>query len=233
MSRAGGLLAELKGRGTPERAEQEQRYLKSEREHYGTDVPTIRITVRQLMKGHPDMSRDELFETVEGLWDSGVHEGAMASVELLSLRLGHLGPQDIFLIEQMIRESKTWALVDPLAATVTGSIVERFPYVNETLDLWAKDDDFWIRRSALLALLVPLRRGAGDFERFGRYANDMLGEKEFFIRKAIGWVLRETSKKRPELVFEWLGPRTKRASGVTMREAVRYLSEDQRIELGL
>ena len=56
----------------------------------------------------------------------------------------------------------------------------------------------------------------------------MLDEREFFIRKAIGWVLRETSKQRPELVYEWLLPRAHRASGVTIREAVKYLSEDQR-----
>jgi 3-methyladenine DNA glycosylase AlkD len=51
----------------------------------------------------------------------------------------------------------------------------------------------------------------------------MLDEREFFIRKAIGWVLREAGKKRPAEVAAWLAPRTGRASGVTMREAVRYL----------
>jgi 3-methyladenine DNA glycosylase AlkD len=51
----------------------------------------------------------------------------------------------------------------------------------------------------------------------------MLDEREFFIRKAIGWVLRETSKRRPDEVTAWLAPRTHRASGVTMREAVKYL----------
>ena len=56
----------------------------------------------------------------------------------------------------------------------------------------------------------------------------MLDETEFFIRKAIGWVLREVSKRRPDLVFEWLAPRAARASGVTVREAVKYLSTDQR-----
>lgn len=56
----------------------------------------------------------------------------------------------------------------------------------------------------------------------------MLEEKEFFIRKAIGWVLRDTAKKRPELVFDWLLPRAHRASGVTIREAVKHLSADQR-----
>jgi 3-methyladenine DNA glycosylase AlkD len=51
----------------------------------------------------------------------------------------------------------------------------------------------------------------------------MLEETEFFIRKAIGWVLRETSKTRPQEVYKWIAPRTHRASGVTMREAVKYL----------
>ena len=59
----------------------------------------------------------------------------------------------------------------------------------------------------------------------------MLDEKEFFIRKAIGWVLREVGKKRPAEVVAWLAPRTGRASGVTMREAVKYLPEADRDRL--
>ena len=88
-------------------------------------------------------------------------------------------------------------------------------------------ENFWLRRSAMLALLGPIRRGGGDFCRFGRYAESMLHEKEFFIRKAIGWVLRETSKKRPELVNEWLVPRAHLCSGLTMREATKYLPAEQ------
>ena len=93
------------------------------------------------------------------------------------------------------------------------------------LDLWAKDDDFWIRRSALLALLLPLRRGEGDWRRFVRYADGMLDEREFFIRKAIGWILRETSKRSPKRVADFLELRLARTSGVTFREAVKYLPE--------
>ncbi len=56
----------------------------------------------------------------------------------------------------------------------------------------------------------------------------MLDEKEFFIRKAIGWVLRETSKHHPDEVYAWVLPRAGRASGVTLREVVKYLSPVQR-----
>jgi 3-methyladenine DNA glycosylase AlkD len=99
------------------------------------------------------------------------------------------------------------------------------------LDRWAIDDDFWLRRSAMLALLRPLRRGDGDFTRFARYAAAMLDEREFFIRKAIGWVLRETAKERPDLVYQWLLPQCTAASGVTVREAVKYLSSRQRADV--
>jgi 3-methyladenine DNA glycosylase AlkD len=74
--------------------------------------------------------------------------------------------------------------------------------------------------------MKPLKNGA-PFEPFARRADAMLDEKEFFIRKAIGWVLRETSKTRPDEVFDWIAPRTDRASGVTMREVVKYLDQDQ------
>ncbi len=59
----------------------------------------------------------------------------------------------------------------------------------------------------------------------------MLEEREFFIRKAIGWMLRDISRRRPEVVYEWVAPRVGRMSGVTVREAVRRLPEAQRAEL--
>jgi 3-methyladenine DNA glycosylase AlkD len=148
---------------------------------------------------------------------------------VLDLFADRLGAADAPLLERLLRESRTWALVDGLAASVVGVLVEREPAaMGPVLDRWATDDDFWLRRSALLALLVPLRRGGGDFDRFARYADAMLEEKEFFIRKAIGSVLRDTGRKRPQLVHDWLLPRAARASGVTVREAVKPLSDDQR-----
>ncbi len=127
------------------------------------------------------------------------------------------------LIEDLIRQSKSWAYMDPLSIYLAGFLVERFPELVSTLDRWSMDEDFWVRRPAMTALLIPLRQGEGDFDRFGRYADGMPDEKEFFIREAIGWVLREASRKRREFVFDWIAPRTHRASGVTMREAVKYL----------
>jgi 3-methyladenine DNA glycosylase AlkD len=224
---AADIEAQLRAGATPERAVNEKRYLKSDLEFIGATVPATRSAVKAAFASEGSLSRDELLALVDALWVRGIHELRMASVEALDLQAKLLLPQDIGLIERLIRESKTWALVDGLAATVAGGMVERYPELGETLDRWAVDEDFWVRRASMLALLGPLRRGEGDWERFTRYADSMLEEKEFFIRKAIGWVLRETSKKRPDLVYEWLLPRAPRCSGVTLREAVRYLSADQ------
>ena len=152
----------------------------------------------------------------------------MLAIELLRMHREKLRAEDLKLVERLLRQAKTWAYVDELAVAVAGFLVERFPAQTSILDRWARDADFWIRRSAMLALLSPLRRGAGDFDRFSRYADAMLEEREFFIRKAIGWVLRETGKRRPGLIADWLLPRCPRASGVTVREAVRWLLPEQR-----
>lgn len=225
---AAGVEAELRSAGDPVRAVQEKRYLKSELAHLGVRVPAIRRIARSALPHRPAPEHDDVVALVTALWARRVHECRMAAVELLTCHVAVLEARDAGLVERLIRESKTWALVDVLAANVAGGLVERCPDLFATLDRWSADEDFWIRRSALLALLGPLRRGEGDFDRFSRYADAMLDEREFFIRKAIGWVLRETAKQRPDLVFDWLEPRARRASGVTLREAVKYLTDEQR-----
>ncbi len=220
--------ADLRSSGVPDRAHHEKAYLKSELTHYGVSVPAIRKVAKGVRKHYPELAHDELVSLVEALWEVPVHERRMVAVELLDLYPTTLLATDMALLERLVREARTWALVDGLAASVAGPLVEREPAAAAVLDRWAVDADFWIRRAALLALLLALRRGEGDFARFSRYADAMLAETEFFIRKAIGWVLRDTARKRPTMVYEWLLPRAGRASGVTLREAVKPLSAEQR-----
>jgi 3-methyladenine DNA glycosylase AlkD len=197
----------------------------------GATLPAMRHMIRAVKQRHPGFDRVQLVRLVETLWRRPVFENRMTALLLLEAFQSLLEAEDIQLLERLIRESKTWAFVDELAVAITGPLLQRSPELARTLDRWAQDQDFWIRRAAMLALLPALRRGAGDFPRFARYADTMLAEREFFIRKAIGWVLRETGKRQPDLVYEWLRPRCAVASGVTVREAVKYLSATQRSDL--
>ena len=225
---AAHIMRSLEAERDPVRAEAEKRYLKSSLQFLGARVPSIRATITDVRRQYPALPRTVVLEIVHTLWNTRIHEPRMAAVELLDSFSPVLQPHDLELVERLGREAGTWALIDPLAISIAGNLVERFPELAATLDRWSMDPDFWIRRMALLALLPPLRRGGGDVARFTRYADMMLNEQEFFIRKAIGWVLREMSKKRPDLVAEWILPRAHRASGVTVREAVKYLTEAQR-----
>jgi 3-methyladenine DNA glycosylase AlkD len=195
-------------------------YLKSDLDFFGVTLGDIREILKASI-GREGPAHDDLVTLVETLWDRPIFEPRLAAALLLERSVRDLDPSDLNLIERLIRDSKTWALVDVLAGNVVGEMAMRYR-IHRQLDRWAKDDDFWVRRSSLLAELKPLKAGR-PFEPFARRADAMLEEKEFFIRKAIGWVLRDMSKKRPDEVYEWMAPRAHRASGVTMREVVKYL----------
>jgi 3-methyladenine DNA glycosylase AlkD len=205
----------------------EQRYLKSALRFVGANVPTVRRITKAFGRAHPDLTRVAALALVEALWAEPVHERRLLAVFLLQRYSAVLTAEDISPVERLLREAKTWALVDGLAESIAGALLERYPEVGVTLDRWSTDGDFWLRRASLLATLPGVKRDEAAFERFAGYADAMLGEREFFIRKAIGWVLRETGKRRPEQVFAWLAPRTDRASGVTVREAIKYLPPER------
>jgi 3-methyladenine DNA glycosylase AlkD len=217
----------------PSRAEKERAYLKSDLVFLGVGVPATRQVVGQAWAEQGRLDHEGLIAAVSRLWESGIHERRMAAVELLKLAPpATMSIDDEPVLEHLLRTARTWAYVDSLAADVVGNLVASSPQAwDPVLDRWASDEDFWIRRSALLSLLVPLRHGGGDFERFSRYADAMLDEREFFIRKAIGWVLRETGRRRPELVADWIEPRVARASGITVREAVKHIDGGRRARI--
>ena len=219
---AATMEAELRAAGTPARAEGEKAYLKSDLDFAGASLGDIRRIARAAWRDRRPVARDDLVAVVTELWDEPLFERRMAAAILLELGTDALTVDDLPLLERLLRESRTWALVDWIAGDVVARMRIADPAVESTLERWAADADFWIRRSALLAHLRRLR-GGEELGAFAVYADALLDEKEFFIRKAIGWVLREAGKRRPEEVTAWLEPRTHRASGVTMREAVKYL----------
>ncbi|HEV7508755.1 MAG TPA: DNA alkylation repair protein [Thermoanaerobaculia bacterium] len=217
------IEAILRPLGTKERAEGSKSYLKSDLDFIGVTTPDLRAAARAWLKAHPELDRPALVALAADLWATNSHELRSFGMELLQARVALLRSEDIDLLEDLLRRSRSWAYVDFIATQIVGPLVERDARLNARLDRWVKDPDYWLRRSAVLALLVPLRRGGGDWPRFVRYADRLLEEKEFFIRKALGWVLREVSKKDPERVRRFLAEREGRVSGVTRREAEKYL----------
>jgi 3-methyladenine DNA glycosylase AlkD len=225
------LTRRLRALGTPDRAAASARYLKVDLEHLGVTVPDNRRVVRRVVGLRSGITHDELLGLVRELWRAPIFDTRLAAVLTLEARPDLVAVGDLPLLRTLAAETGTWALLDPLATNVLGRLIVSHPNAAAELDGWVSDPSFWVRRAALLSQLRPLKAGA-DFDRFARYADAMLEEREFFIRKAIGWVLREHGKTHPEVVVAWLGPRRSRVSAVTLREAIKYVPEDAKGALG-
>ncbi len=217
------LMNRLAAAGDADRAAGAKRYLKSDLTHLGLTMGDLRAELRRWIADRDGVT----FSDARALWERPEHEARMAAVEIAIRIRDDLDTDAIVDVERWLREARSWAYVDALAVHVAGPLLDRHPDGGAIRDRWATDPDFWMRRSAMLSLLADLRAGHGDFERFGRYADAMLEEREFFIRKAIGWILRDTGRKRPDLVYQWILPRAHRASGVTMREVRKCLDDTQ------
>jgi 3-methyladenine DNA glycosylase AlkD len=228
---AAAVMAAMLPLADAERAGQAKRYLKSDLDFLGVSVPGIRAAVTGTARSGPDPGRAGALAWARTLWGEPVHERRIAAIEVLRRYRRSLEPADLALVEAWIRESHGWAYVDSLAGDIAGPIALRHQDAWPLIDAWAADADFWVRRSALLTLLPGIRKGQPDRERFERYATPMLAEKEFFVRKAIGWVLRETAKKDPAYVAAWTREHLDVMSGVTFREAVRRLPPEQAARL--
>ena len=227
------LDRELKAAGTPARARWDKAYLKSDLTFYGVTLPELHRVTREYAGAHPDLDRRQLRELALGAYATKKHDLRSAALALLDRRRAVLEERDLPWLLDLVDGSNTWVHVDWLAVGIIGDVVGRYPASLRWLPKWAAQKNFWIRRTALLAQHDQLKRGAGDWVLFTRLAAGMLDEKEFFIRKAIGWVLRETSKRRPKIVYEFIRAHRDEMSGLTLREGAKYLSDTQRRSLGL
>jgi 3-methyladenine DNA glycosylase AlkD len=223
----------LRPAGSAARAIGEKAYLKSDLRFWGTGQDSIRAAVREYSGAHPDLTRADLRAVAETLYATDVHELRAAAIGVLERKRELLVDRDMPWLIGLVRKSESWAYVDWIAPKVIGDVIARYPRARERLAAWAKDRNFWVRRTALLAEHAALRAGRGDFALWSRLAASMVDEREFFIRKAIGWVLRDVSKKRPELTYDFLRKHRDRVSRLSLLEGAKYLPAANRKALGL
>ena len=219
---------ELSATSSPARATGAKAYLKSDLEFLGADTPAVRRVARGLADRVKAAGDEPLRPLAAALWRTRVHELRTLAVVMLERRVAALGAGDLPLLERWLRESASWAYVDFISTKLLSPMLLREEAVRSALPRWARDDDFWMRRTALLTLMSPIVRGQVPFSAFAVLAVPMLGEKEFFIRKAIGWVLRAVSKTDPASVAAFLRQHRADVSTLTMREGAKYLPAKER-----
>jgi 3-methyladenine DNA glycosylase AlkD len=231
----------LKENASPERAEKEKAYLYSDLKHYGVSVWQRRKFVQQYKENIRSLPKKDMLQFVRQMWNKEYFEEKALALNILEIHSDSLDASDMPLIEKMMRESKGWAFLDGLIIPLMPGILQKDKKTYSYLKQWIKDDDFWVRRSALLAQLLFFRKGQmGDKNLFFKFAESQFDESwinqkyidklqrtraRFFIRKAIGWSLREMSAKDPESVFKFLKENKGKMSGLSFREGSRKLPE--------
>jgi 3-methyladenine DNA glycosylase AlkD len=215
--------ARFRAIGSPERARTERAYMKSTLRFHGIAAKLLRDECAAFCKVQREVDREMLVAVVDALFATDGFDLRSAAIGLLERNVALFSAKDSPWLAELARRGACWAHVDWLVTKVIAPVLDGDASLSRRVRAWANDRDFWVRRVALLAQLGALRRGDGNFELFTEVAVPMLEEREFFIRKAIGWVLREVSKKRPALVRGFLVEHGAHASGVTWREATKYL----------
>ncbi|MDI9629523.1 MAG: DNA alkylation repair protein [Acidobacteriota bacterium] len=210
----------------PERAAQQQAYLKSTMPCHGVGNPTVRMIVRNACERRPELTRDEWIAAIRSLWVAATHrEERLAAIELADAKRRWAGGDLMDLYESMAVTGAWWDLVDPLASHLVAEVLRREPEQASRIRAWAQADNLWLRRVAICCQL-----------RFGTETDtDLLAEvivanlfdtkfgTGFFIRKAIGWALREYAQVDPSWVRSFVDEHSNRLATLSRREALKHL----------
>ena len=215
----------LAPRGHAEAAAAQKAYMKSDLAFFGVAQRDIRGAVAEFTRAHEDESLDELRPALDHLFASKSFDLRSCAIAVLERRKAALSPSDLPWLVEQVRHTACWAHVDWLASLI-GHVLARHPaHKGRLLPRLARDESFWVQRAALIAQNAEFRRGLGDFELFCAIAAPLLPEKEFCLRKAIGWALRDASMKRPDEVHAFVAANRASISALSRREALRKIGE--------
>ena len=218
-------LAKLRTEVNPERARQQQAYKKSKMPYFGLSVPRCRRIAHEMLRDHPPEDPQTWVTSILLLWREATHrEERYVAIELLLYEMyAHwLVPDLLPVIEEMVITGAWWDYVDALAARGAGTMLDNDP-VPTKLELfkWAKDQNCWKRRVAILAQLKSKTNTDSDL--LSKCIKPSIGHSEFFLRKGIGWALREYSKTDPDWVLEFVEKHPD-LSDLSRREALKHLA---------
>ncbi|WP_215225566.1 DNA alkylation repair protein [Echinicola shivajiensis] len=201
-------------------AKGQKAYMKENFEFFGIKTP-LRRKLQQpfLMKANLP-PKEKLPELVEILWNKPERDFQLFAQELAYKYIKNLEPQDIDLFEYMVRNKSWWDTVDFIAVKLMGAYFLQYPEARKKyVDKWLASDHLWLQRSTLLFQLNYKKNL--DTNLLVHTINSLLGSKEFFINKAIGWILRQYSKTAPDWVMDFV-KRTSLAN-LSKKEALRLI----------
>ncbi|WP_442215028.1 DNA alkylation repair protein [Specibacter sp. RAF43] len=217
-----GLEPALRAVAVPEKAEGMARYMKSAMAYLGVPSPVVRTTVRRLAAAHPFADVDQLHRTVTHLWDTArFREERYSAIMLTDSRLARGELTLLPFYAAVIETGQWWDYVDSVAPRLCELLQAHPERVDPLLRGWSGHENFWFRRAAIIAQLPA--KATTDTGLLNDVVVANLAQKEFFIRKGIGWALRQYARTDPAWVLDFVNRNAGQLSPLSRREALKHL----------
>lgn len=179
--------------------------------------------IASLQQNENCSSHDAYERAVASLWALPHREEKYLAIRIARRYADFINPRSLALYKRLIREGAWWDFVDEIAIHLVGRVLYHHRSVaSPILDAWISDRDMWLRRTALLSQIH--HKEDTDTQRLFGYCLQTADETAFFIRKAIGWALRDYSATAPERMLTFLSHNRERLSSLSFHEAAKRLS---------
>jgi 3-methyladenine DNA glycosylase AlkD len=213
---------ELRGLADPGKAVSMQAYLKTDMPFYGVQAKDRARIFREIKSRHAPADQAEYVELACALWELPHREEKYLAVAVAGGFGRYVVPGSLPFYRRLIVEGAWWDLVDDVAVHIIRRLVLTYPDETwPTIDGWNEDENLWLRRTSIICQVGAKERT--DQERLFRFCEARIGEKDFFIRKAIGWALREYAKTKPEEVAGFVVAHRNELAGLSFREATKHI----------
>ena len=220
-----GLIAELDkaftAQADPARAVGARAYMRDQFEFYGIRSPALAAIARTVTAKRARPTDRELVATVRACWRRPQREWQYFACGYLRSNVRGRRAGLLQTVETLIISKSWWDTVDTLASHTVGGLVTEHAALVATMDEWIDSDNFWLARTAILHQLGYKKRT--DADRLFAYCSRRADDREFFIRKSIGWALREYSKTDERAVRRFVRANANTLSPLSQREALKWL----------
>ncbi|WP_091188643.1 DNA alkylation repair protein [Paenibacillus catalpae] len=213
----------LRKHANQENARSMEAYMRNQFPFLGLKTPERMQLTREFWKEHGMPKGEELLQTADELWQLPEREYQYTAMVMLDKHRKLADEAHIDRLEHYIVTKSWWDTVDILAGQLVGSHLLKFAdLIADYPDRWIQSDNMWLRRTALLYQLKYKERT--DQERLFHYIDLQKEEEEFFIRKAIGWALREYAKTSPDVVRRFVKETS--LSALSVKEALKHIGKE-------
>jgi 3-methyladenine DNA glycosylase AlkD len=187
----------------------------------GLRTPHRRALVKPLYKSHPIRDEEQFIRALNDLWGREHREFQYAALDIAAGFKKLASEEMLKVYEAMIRTKSWWDTVDDIAANLVGPLIANHPKLLREMDRWIDDENLWIRRTALIFQLKWKKNT--DTDRLFDYCRKTMHDPDFFIRKAIGWALRQYSKTDAVAVKQFIQNNKNQLSSLSIKEGSKYV----------